>query len=112
MVIVAPLVHGHGMGEPMTRLPDAVEADTTQPVTASDAMDERLGLSPIPTGLDVMKANRDQKIKLPTHPATLPRSRKEVPEYHMNLQQNVRTPNMGVNEQREAGILNFVATLN
>ena len=29
----------------------------------------------------------------------------------MNLQQNVRTSNMGVNEQRESEFLNFVTTL-
>lgn len=94
----------------MTRLPNDVEADTTVPVSVDEAMNKKLCLSPIPAGLDHQKANRDRKIKLPTHPVVLPRSRKEVPEYHMNLQEHVRTSNMGVNGESE--FLNFVMTLN
>ena len=94
----APILHNHPIGVPCRFLRD--DSGVVEPDNGPGD-----GLPELPSGYEVARSNKDRKFELP-HP--MPATRKQIPEFHMNLIENVVMSNGGVNGEREAVFFNQV----
>ena len=94
----APLIHNHPIGVPCRFIRD--DSGVVEP---DDGPDD--GLPELPSGYEVARSNKDRKFELP-HP--IPATRKQIPEFHMHLTENVVMSNGGVNGEIQTVFLNQV----
>ena len=98
IILGATLCHNQPMGAPCRHIRD--DSGVVEPDTGPDD-----GMPALPAGYEVARSNKDRKFDLP-HP--MPATRKQIPEFHMYLVENVIMSNGGVNGERETYFLNEV----
>lgn len=98
VILGAPLIHNQPIGVPRRFIRD--DSGIVEPAESPDD-----GLLELPAGYEVARSNEDRKFKAP-HPMLA--TRKQIPEFHMHLVENVVISNGGVNGNRATIFLNQV----